>query len=436
MVIRSLILKVYLYAVVTLVITFVLTIAATKILMNHGMTENIRNIGADYATFIASEVEKTIHDGQPSQARIDALAKSLHVKLTYVPAGVSESLPYPPALMQREWVKEQFTFRSHHRYWVKLAPGGEFQGALRVEFIPPDPAKGHSGWIFAGFLIGALALMIVPPLYLWVLRPLKRMVDKVHHLGMDLTVPVANDRKDEFGELEGSFEALRQRIQRMLSQKERLLTDISHELRAPLSRMAIAVPLIRSEAGDSSYLDHIERNMQAMDRLIGELLTLSRGQTPPEREQESLDLAEMARELIAEREIVMEQRGLALETHLEAAPVRGDRRLLERAMGNLIDNAVTYGAGRIRVETGPEGNVAAFRVVDAGPGVPEADLPHLFEPFYRPDASRSRHTGGTGLGLAIVRAVAQSHGGEATLTSRLGEGSTATLRLPSKLPES
>jgi signal transduction histidine kinase len=427
MVNRSLILKAYLYAVGVLLVTFVFSYGMSRLLVAYGVMESYRSVGGDVAEFMAREVAASVRDGSPDLARIDELSRSMHLGLSFVPAGASAS--YPAEVAHRPWVHEGPSNHQPFSYWVKVAPEGHIIGALRVQFQPP-PAQGAFRWFFAGFLMVVLGFIIVPPLYLWVLRPLRRMVDTAHRLGGDLGTPVALTRRDEFGELEGAFESLRQQIQRMLAQKERLLTDISHELRAPLSRMAIAVPLMREEGDDSPYLAHIERNMLTMDHLIGELLTLSRGQTPPERDREPLDLAVMAEELLAERGMVLAQHGLTLEEGLNVAPVYGDRRLLERAMGNLIDNAVKYGAGRLRVETGRDAGCAFFRVTDHGPGIPEHELPLLFEPFYRPDASRSRHTGGTGLGLAIVKAVAQSHGGEASLSSVFGHGATATLRLP------
>lgn len=428
MVRRSLILKIYLYAVGALLATFVLAFGASRLLLTHGMGDAFRQMGLDYAQYIAREVEASFEGGQPSRARLDDLSRSLHVSLDYVPKGSRR--PIPAELAQREWVDQHARVFGPHVYWVRLDPEGPVAGALRIEFQPPRKAGGRPGWIFAGVLMGALSLMIVPPLYLWVIRPLRHMVDTAHRLGSDLSTPVAIDRKDEFGDLEEAFESLRQRIQRMLTQKERLLTDISHELRGPLSRMAVALPLARAEGQDNPYLGHMERNMDAMDRLIGELLTLSRGQTPPQRDQEALDLAAIARDLLAERAVVTRSQRVEPESRLGEARVLGDRRLLERAMGNLIDNALRHGAAPIVVETGHEGGHAIFKVTDHGPGIPEADLPHLFEPFYRPDASRSRQTGGTGLGLAIVKAVAESHGGEAAIASRPGAGTTASMRLP------
>jgi len=117
---------------------------------------------------------------------------------------------------------------------------------------------------------------------------------------------------------------------------------------------------------------------------------------------------------------------------LEPASTEGDESLLRRAMGNLLDNAIKYTPerGRIAVATRVDGDEAVFRVADNGPGIPAAALPHVFEPFFRPDTSRTRETGGTGLGLSIVRAIAEQHGGKAALESEEGTGTTAELRVP------
>lgn len=427
MVRRSLILKIVLYALVALLVTFVMAYGASRLLMTHVMGDAFRQLGSNYSQFLAREVEASFKHGAPDPARIDDLERSLHVSLTFVPLA-SQSL-IPKELPEQE-LTSIHPVSPHAVYWIRLVPDGQYQGALRIEYRPPVRAGATAGWIFAGVMGLTFGLMIVPPLYFWVIRPLQRMVETAHRLGRDLQTPVAIDRKDEFGDLEAAFEALRQRIQRMLAQKERLLTDISHEMRGPLSRMAIALPLVRADGESSPYLDHIERNMHAMDRLIGELLALSRGQTPPELYQEPLDLAEMAQDLIEERSLLMTQLGITVDTRFESAPVTGDRLLIDRALGNLLDNALKYGKAPLRVETGRDGDLAAFRVIDHGPGIPEQDLPHVFEPFYRPDTSRSRQSGGTGLGLAIVKTVAQSHGGEAVLSATDGHGTTATLRIP------
>ena len=424
MVRRSLVLKIFLYAVGALFVTFVLAFGASRLIMAHGLGDAYRQLGADYGRFMARQVESSLVDGRPDLAKLEELERSLHVTLAFIPREA-----IPAELAEREWTSAH-AFGSSPVYWVRLDPAGKTVGALRITYHPPQPAAGRIGGIFAVCWMLTVGVMLIPPLYIWVIRPLRSMVDTANRLGRDLETPVTIDRKDEFGDLEAAFESLRQRIQRMLTQKERLLTDISHEMRGPLSRMAIALPLVRADGESSPYLDHIERNMHAMDRLIGELTALSRGQNPPERYQEPLDLAELTRDLVAERALVMEQKDMVPEVSLAPAPVMGDRLLVERAIGNLLDNAIKYGKAPLLIATGRDGRDALFSVRDHGPGVPETDLPHLFEPFYRPDASRSRQSGGIGLGLAIVKTVAESHHGAAVLQSREGHGTTASFRLP------
>jgi two-component system sensor histidine kinase BaeS len=319
------------------------------------------------------------------------------------------------------------------RYWVRLDEHGKPIAAARIDFTPDHmPQLSRHLLSVAGVWVLLLGLLLVPPLYLWVIRPLRRMQQVAQRLGQgDLATPVSIDRQDEFGELQQTFETMRQQIAGMLAQRERLLWDISHELRGPLSRMAIAIPLLQDEYGPSPYLQQLQRDMSAMDALVGEVLALGRGQSAEQRKQ-PVDLAAIADDLLAERAITLGQRALTLEKHLEAAPLQGDPALLARAMGNLLDNAIKYtpDPGQIRLETGREAGEVFFRVANSGPGIAPEHLPHVFEPFYRPDSSRSRETGGTGLGLSIAEAIAERHGGQAHLRSEPGRTTTAELRFP------
>jgi two-component system sensor histidine kinase BaeS len=279
-----------------------------------------------------------------------------------------------------------------------------------------------------------LGLIIVPPLFVWVLRPLREMVAVAGRLAAgDLETPVTIDRRDEFGELEGAFEHLRVALRRSLQQREQLLTDVSHEIRAPLARMMIALPLLRCEGASGPVTQIFEHELRAVDALVGEVLALARGGFQELLARETVDLAAIAAQLAADRAPFAAQKGLALTVAGTAAPVIGDAKLLTRAIGNLLDNALTYtdAGASVQIETGVEAGEAFARVADTGPGIDAEALPHVFEPFWRPDTSRSRETGGAGLGLSIVRRVAQSHGGTATVVSPAGGGTIAELRLPS-----
>jgi two-component system phosphate regulon sensor histidine kinase PhoR len=126
------------------------------------------------------------------------------------------------------------------------------------------------------------------------------------------------------------------------------------------------------------------------------------------------------------------QLALAVEAPEDLPPVDGDVRRLEQVIHNLLENAVKYteAGGRITLRAGQVGDMMEVRVADTGRGIPPADVPHIFERFYRADKARSREQGGTGLGLSIVKHIVQLHGGSVAAESRYGEGTAIILRLP------
>ncbi len=440
MVMRSLIAKIYLWAVGVFVIGGALTVLAAHQLVQVGELDALRRFGVAHATFIAHELERTATAQGPDPARLRELGPPLHAELTFLPWARAHSAPRALWHQKAYFAPGALPGPSWRTYWIRLDRQGKPLGALRVAFLPPIGQR-HLPLLMPFAWMGGLALLLVPPLVLWVIRPIRRMVGVAHRLGAgDLDTPVPVTRRDELGELEAAFEGLRERLKDMIAQKEVLLRDVSHELRGPLSRMAIALPLARAGLGDGKesdpapYLAKLDREVATMDALIGEILELSRARGEGPLRPEPLDLAALASELVAERELTARERGLTLTVDLAQAPTAGEARLVRRAMSNLLDNALKYtqGGGHVRVETarGPSG--AIFRVTDDGPGIDPQALSHVFEPFYRPDTSRSRETGGTGLGLAIVKAIAERHGGEATLQPAGERGLAATLRLPAR----
>lgn len=435
---RSLVLKIYLFAIAALIGLGLLAFFGSRALMDEGRREVLREFGFGQAILLAREVESTLAGRTPSSQRIGQIANRMGARVLFVPW--SRTSAYPPSLRKDRMVAEPTGRRGLRawRYWVRIERGGRPIGALRVELRGHLTRRPQGPWLGAGIAMVVMGLVTVPPLLIWVILPLRRMEAVAKRLGEGhLEEPVRIDRKDEFGNLEHAFESLRVRILQMLHQRDRLLTDISHELRGPLSRMTIALPLVRSGLGDghpaTPYVDQLEKDIGTMDVLIGELLAFSRGRSPQARRNDALDLAELARHVSEGRNLVLAQRGQTFEQSLEPAPVEGDRRLLERAMGNLLDNAIKYApqGGHVHVRTLVEDGEAVFRVTDDGPGIPPDELPHVFEPFYRPETARTRETGGSGLGLAIVRAVAESHGGRAVLKGGAqGKGTVAELRIP------
>jgi len=224
-----------------------------------------------------------------------------------------------------------------------------------------------------------------------------------------------------------------ERMQALVGSQRRLLLDISHELRSPLTRLGLAVELARSGSDQTAALDRIQKEADRLNALVGEVLTLTRAEADPASMRHGpVPVDELLRELV---EICSVEAG-ARNTRLElqeppAITIRGDEELLRRAIENVIRNAIRYEpeGGAIELSLDKEASSLVIRIRDHGPGAPESSLPHLFEPFYRVEGDRSRQSGGTGLGLAIARRAVELHQG--SITARNAQpGLLIEIRLP------
>ena len=226
--------------------------------------------------------------------------------------------------------------------------------------------------------------------------------------------------------------------QRLAQVKSDFVSNASHELRTPLTNIrgyleAIQDAVREGAAPESSFVDVALGNALRMERLIDDLLELSRaesGAVPLEKEEASL-ISFLARVADQHRPSA-EQAGKTLEVEAGEGAFRADLRKLALALSNLIDNALKYGkeGGRVTLSGRIEGDACLLEVADDGPGISPEHLPRIFERFYRVDKGRSRELGGTGLGLSITKHIVESHGGTIRMESRIGVGTRFLLRLP------
>jgi len=224
---------------------------------------------------------------------------------------------------------------------------------------------------------------------------------------------------------------------RRLDQVRRdFVANISHELRTPVGALGLLAETIQDEPEHETVRRLAGRMVAEADRVastIEDLLELSRIEFGDETHIDEIDIVAVVGEATSRIAAAAEQRGIIISTiGLERFIVRGDRRQLVSALYNLLDNSVKFSGTGCHVEIRLEviGDRIRVSVTDEGVGIPARDLDRIFERFYRVDRARSRGTGGTGLGLAIVRHVAANHGGDVTVASREGEGSTFSLVLP------
>jgi two-component system phosphate regulon sensor histidine kinase PhoR len=218
------------------------------------------------------------------------------------------------------------------------------------------------------------------------------------------------------------------------------VSNVSHELRTPLAGIRAAAETLQEGALEDAeaaqqFLGHILRETDRMTQLVEELLELSRiesGAAP--LHFAALDAAELARDAVRRFTGQAERAGVRLSADAPAValPVIGDHERLERALGNLIANAIRFtpAGGSITVAAGVEDGQVAISVADTGVGIEADEQGRVFERFYKVDRGRAR--GGTGLGLAIVKHIALAHGGSVTVESRPTRGSTFTMHLPAK----
>jgi len=291
-----------------------------------------------------------------------------------------------------------------------------------------------------------LALVLTELLSRWLTAPLRDLArTAVAFANGDHSVRVRPRGSSEIQTLAEAFNAMADEVQTVLSElkeeerrKSRFVSDVSHELRTPLTAIRGAAETLLDgdvpEDDARQFLSTIVRESERLTRLANDLLILQRiegatGELPISH----VDLAETARHAIEGLAPLTEARGVRVVLEGSAPPVLGDKDRLQQVLGNLIDNAsrMTPEGGAVTVSISAEGRESVVRVLDEGPGIADADIPHVFDRFYRAQTSRDRSTGGAGLGLAIVAAIVKSHAGSVTASRRDGGGTVLTMRLPS-----
>lgn len=223
--------------------------------------------------------------------------------------------------------------------------------------------------------------------------------------------------------------------ERSASVRRDFVANASHELKTPVSAIiasseALRIAVQRGDDSSIGFARQIETSARQLDRLVTDLLDLSRLERD-QPEMDPLSLDHMVREELERIRPLAEERGISLSVDVSPVHVAGSRRDVAIAVRNLLDNAVRYTGpgGVITAELSSTNGDAVLRIRDSGEGIPSRDLERVFERFYRVDNARARATGGTGLGLAIVKHVVESHGGSVEVESELGVGSTFTVHL-------
>jgi signal transduction histidine kinase len=310
-------------------------------------------------------------------------------------------------------------------------PGSAFAVQVRlkdgslVTFNARQPPHAES-WPLR--LLASVAVLLVAVVALswvavrWTTRPLNALADAADELGRNLNrPPMAEKGPVEVVRAARAFNTMQARLAGYLRDRTRVLAAMSHDLKTPITRLRL-----RSELLDDPQLrTKFTGDLEELESMVASTLDFLRGLENGESVQ-PVDIRALLESLQGD---LAEMGGPVTVEGTAGAPFPGRPQALKRCLANLLENAVKYGKSA-RAMIDDDGTRLQIRIQDQGPGIPEAELERVFEPFYRLEGSRNRETGGTGLGLAIARSVTEAHGGTLVLRNREGGGLEAVLALP------
>jgi two-component system osmolarity sensor histidine kinase EnvZ len=360
------------------------------------------------------------------------LRRSHDIALRAEPANGGADEWHPPFYYLLERALDKRAGTHHHLvkeniggtvwYWANL-PSGD--GMLAVG-LPQERVETQPLAALVFTLLGGLALAIVSAWWLArrITAPLARLKEAATRLGQGRSPELLPETGPlELAALAQRFNAMARQVQELMTARTTLLAGVSHDLRTPLSRMRLALEILRTDPVPG-LIERLEKDVEEMSGLIGTLLDLARGlnrEAPVDTDLRAL-LNELGEDFSTPERSV----DVRCSACMRAVPPRA----LRRAIGNLLQNALRYAPeGPIELTCDNQGTACAIAVLDRGPGIVPERIEEMFQPFHRLEASRSPATGGAGLGLAIVRELARANGWKVALAPRPGGGLAATLLL-------
>jgi signal transduction histidine kinase len=387
----------------------------------------LRAANSPLVRFDLSDIPAVDHeshaDGGAVEARVRGLLggandREIRVELHEVEQGISPMPHLTPemAKMHLAMMRGELT-AIEMQLSIALADGHWLNVGTRFERPPLQ-------WPWASIVSFGITAAIILVSACWFLLtrltgPLLRVSRAADQLGRGEAVdPLPLIGPSEVRGLTQAFNRMQARLTRFVANRTRLLAALGHDLRSPLTAMRVRAEMVDEDETRDSLVASIEE----MQEMVDETLAFARGMARSEV-YETVDLGAYLKQLQANM-----IDGFTLET-ANSISVRLRPQSVRRALRNIIENAQRYGGGA-KVTFGHDAENVQIRVSDNGPGIPEAELEQVFEPFFRLEKSRSRETGGTGLGLSIARTIVRAHGGDVALTNRTEGGLLVTVTLP------
>ncbi|OGO37668.1 MAG: hypothetical protein A2147_07990 [Chloroflexi bacterium RBG_16_57_8] len=293
-------------------------------------------------------------------------------------------------------------------------------------------------FLWGAFVAIGIAFVIAFLLSRRILAPVKSLSSAARRIGRgDFSQKLVTGDKSELGELAIAFNSMSDDLERAEKLRRNLVADTAHELRTPLSNIRGYLEAIRDDVvkPDANTINSLYEEVTLLTRLVEDLQELAlaeANQLTLVRQAE--DITAVVHQAVSAAGAQALQKGVSLRTdfHGDLPPCDIDLQRIKQVLHNLLDNAIahTSAGGNITVAARPEANWVEISVADTGEGIASAELPNIFERFYRVDKSRSRATGGHGLGLTIAKRLVEAHGGKIEAHSEPGEGSRFSFTVP------
>ncbi len=287
-------------------------------------------------------------------------------------------------------------------------------------------------WILVVLLILTFVFILSYQLLQKLLSPIRELKGGVTHIiSGDFDYRLQVERDDELGKLSGAFNNMTTRLKQLLYSKEQLLLNVSHELRSPLTRIKLAMEFLP----ECSKRENIIKDIRLMETMVSDLLDSARSETEiTHSDFQELDLVKLIKNVCEKLKYC--KPGITSSFSSDVITVYWNKKRIELLLMNLLENALYYSTefdNPVNLLVEKKQDDVIMIITDRGEGIPEKDLPHIFEPFFRVDKSRSKKTGGYGMGLALCKQTVDLHGGDIEVNSQLGQGTEIKVVLPANM---
>ena len=318
-------------------------------------------------------------------------------------------------------------------------PGECFLAAVSLEKDLEDAARLGISLTLLGAGVLVIALLIDAWILRRAIRPVEDIIDAAERISegrLSTRIETVAAENTELGRLAAVLNRTFGRLDETFAQQARFSADVAHELRTPVSVLiAESQGTLERPRSAEEYRETIATTLRSANRmrsLIEFLLDLARIKSGPETDCGPCDLARIAAEVVESLAPLAVSHGIGIRRQFQRASCHANTDRIARVISNLLANAIQHNerGGHAAVTTGVEDGEAILWIENTGPGIPPGDLPHVFDRFFRSDASRSRRTGGAGLGLSICKAIIESHAGRIKAESRPGGMTRFTVRIP------